>query len=126
MSSEAAGHGRRNLIILGFGALAIAMISTAISLQIYRATGDIYLDRSRPGYIAEGEKHDEKDDYKNIFSNEGAVTADMVDEYLEKLDGIIEQINNASGDFSLDVISDDALSIATEGEKVEEVEETAE
>lgn len=123
MSKDSTCHGRRNLVILGFGALAIAVISTAVSLQIYRATGDIYLDRSRPGYISEGEKHNEKDDYKDIFSEEGAITAEVVDDYLKKLDGIIEQIDNASGDFSLDAISDDTLGIATEGESIEELGE---
>ncbi len=123
MSKDSTGHGRRNLVILGFGALTIAVISTAVSLQIYRATGDIYLDRSRPGYISEGEKHNEKDDYKDIFSEEGAITAEVVDDYLKKLDGIIEQIDNASGDFSLDAISDDTLGIATEGESIEELGE---
>ncbi|MBR1939350.1 hypothetical protein IJ847_01290, partial [Candidatus Saccharibacteria bacterium] len=55
-------HGGRNLILLFVIASTIALSTTAISLSIYRATGDIYLDRSRPGYIAEDEKHNEEDD----------------------------------------------------------------
>ena len=43
--------GARNLLILGCGAIAITAITTSLSLFIYRQTGDIYLDRSRPGYV---------------------------------------------------------------------------
>ena len=46
----------------------IAIATTTISLIIYRATGDIYLDRSRPGYIAEDEKHTKEDDNKETES----------------------------------------------------------
>ena len=40
-----------NLGILAVAAALIALITTSISLYIYKATGDIYIDRSRPGYI---------------------------------------------------------------------------
>ena len=43
--------GARNLLILGCSAIAITAITTGLSLFIYRQTGDIYLDRSRPGFL---------------------------------------------------------------------------
>ena len=81
-------HGGRNLMILGFSAAVIALLSTAASLQIYRSTGDIYLDRSRPGYISEGEKHSEEDDQKEKFSNEGEINDKVIDEYLKELEKV--------------------------------------
>ena len=44
-------RGGRNLVLLGVGAITIALITTSISLYFY-SKGDIYIDRSRPGYIS--------------------------------------------------------------------------
>ena len=60
--TQTRSHGGRNLIILGIASILIALATTSVSLAIYRATGDIYLDRSRPGFISEGEQHNEEDD----------------------------------------------------------------
>lgn len=111
MSTEKPINGRRNLIILGFGAISIAVISTLISLNIYTKTGDIFLDRSRPGYIFENEKHNEEDDQKENFSNTGAIDKAAIEEYLKEFDKINERINASSDDFSQDAISDDSLGI---------------
>jgi hypothetical protein len=121
MSEDKPIHGGRNLIILGLSAVLIAIVSTAASLQIYRSTGDIYLDRSRPGYISDGEKHSEEDDQKENFSNEGEITKSAIDEYFKEFDKITNRISESSDDFLLDAINDDSLGIS-----VEETEEEAE
>lgn len=120
MSSDKPIRGGRNLIILGAGTALIALISTAASLQIYRATGDIYLDRSRPGYISEDEKHNEEDDQKEDFSNEGEITDKVLDEYLKELDKIKERINASSDDFSPNALSDESLGISIENGEFDE------
>lgn len=107
-------RGRRNLMILGAGSALIAVITTIASLQIYRATGDIYLDRSRPGYIFEDEKHSEEDDQKENFSNEGEVNTEAIDEYLRELDKVIKRIDDSADDFSPEPLSDDSLNISVE------------
>ncbi len=104
-------HGGRNLIILGFSVAVIAIISTAISLHIYRETGDVYLDRSRPGYIFEDEKHDTDDDKKELFSADGEVDASVLDQYLKEFDTVMDRIEDASNDFSPEPISNESLSI---------------
>lgn len=104
-------HGGRNLIILGFSVTVIAIISTAISLHIYRETGDVYLDRSRPGYIFEDEKHDTDDDKKELFSADGEVDASVLDQYLKEFDTVMDRIEDASNDFSPEPISNESLSI---------------
>ena len=110
-------HGGRNLMILGFSAAVIALLSTAASLQIYRSTGDIYLDRSRPGYISEGEKHSEEDDQKESFSNEGGIDQKAVDEYLKELDKVMGRISEASDDFSSEALTDESLGISVENDE---------
>ena len=117
MKEEKTIHGGRNLMILGFATAVIAIISTAVSLQIYRATGDIYLDRSRPGYISEGEKHSDEDDQKENFSNEGEVNQKAIDEYLKELDKVMGRISEASDDFSPEALTDDSLSISVENDE---------
>ena len=103
--------GGRNLIILGFAATAIAALSTAVSLYIYRATGDVYLDRSRPGYIFEDEKHDVNDDKKDLFSADGGIDSGVLDQYLKEYDTVMERIEDSSNDFSPEPLSNESLSI---------------
>ncbi len=111
MNDDKSNRGGRNLIILGLVASVIAILSTITSLQIYRSTGDIYLDRSRPGYISEGEHHSEEDDQKETFSSEGEIDTKAIDEYFKEFDKVTERIKNASGDFSGDALTDESLGI---------------
>ena len=104
-------HGSRNLMILGLSAFIIAFITTAISLFVYRSTGDIYLDRSRPGYISEDEKDDKMYESKESFSADGEITKKTIDEYLEQLDSVRGRIDSLSDTFSDDPLIDDALGI---------------
>ena len=83
---EAPQNGGRNLCILGIGALIVAIITTSISLKIYHDTGDVYLDRSRPGFISDEEKHQTGENIKETFSEDGEIDAKVLDEYLQKLE----------------------------------------
>ena len=47
--------GGRNLVLLGVGSILIAFIMTGVSLAVYHNSGDIYLDRSRPGFLPDEE-----------------------------------------------------------------------
>ena len=109
-------RGGRNLIILGLSVTAIALLTTAASLQIYHNTGDVYLDRSRPGYISEDEKHDKNEDQKESFPSEGKIDSDALDEYLKELDAVVQRIDNASDAFSPEAISDETLGIIEDAE----------
>lgn len=108
-------RGGRNLTILGFGAVLIALITTSISLYFY-SKGDIYIDRSRPGYISEDEKHNDADDKKEDYSNEGAITEKSIDEYLNDLDSVSERIEASQNDFGPDPLSDINLMITSNDE----------
>ncbi|MBO4855039.1 hypothetical protein J5500_01365 [Candidatus Saccharibacteria bacterium] len=113
-------HGGRNLMILGFSSIIIAIITTAISLVVYRATGDIYLDRSRPGYISENETDDKKYDAKETISTEGEVSKNTIDEYLNQLDSVRGRIDSLSNTFDPDPLDDDALAIYPREDEIEE------
>ena len=105
-------HGGRNLLILGFGAITIALITTSISLFFYQK-GDIYIDRSRPGYITENEKHNIDDDIQENYSNEGKITDKSLAEYVEELNRVSERIDASKNDFGPDPLSDDNLMITS-------------
>ena len=54
-------HGGRNLVVMGIVSIIIACTTTGVSLAIYHNTGDIYLDRSRPGYLPDEEEIEQED-----------------------------------------------------------------
>lgn len=105
-------HGGRNLALLGILAIAIALLTTSVSIYFY-SKGDIYIDRSRPGYISEDEKHNDEDDRQEKYSNEGDVTEKSIDEYLDELDRVTERIEATQNDFGPDPLSDDNLLITS-------------
>ena len=67
--------GGHNLIILGVAAIFIAFATTFVALKIYHDSGDIYLDRSRPGFLPEKEEAEaEKDPADFEFKDSGPLT----------------------------------------------------
>ena len=105
--------GGRNLLLLGIGAIIVAVLTTFISLKIYHDSGDIYLDRSRPGFLPEKEEVEEtkdSDDYS--FSDSGRLTEEILDEYLENLKKEINRLNDFSdAPFGEKPLSDETLDL---------------
>ena len=103
--------GGRNLVILGIAATLIAFITTFVSLKLYHDSGDIYLDRSRPGFLPEKEEvetTETPDDY--AFPDSGKLTSEVLDEYLENLKAEIDRADNFSADpFGITPLSDMTL-----------------
>ena len=102
--------GGRNLLLLCLAGIVMALISTSISLIIYRSSGDIYIDRSRPGYISDDEVYDTADDGNESFSSDGEITKDVLDEYAKDINDIYQRL-----DVAKDAFSDKALSAETLG-----------
>ena len=74
-SQVVAPKGGRNLLLLGIIATSIAFLTTFISLKIYHDSGDIYLDRSRPGFLPEKEEVEKDEDSDSfLFSDSGLLT----------------------------------------------------
>lgn len=106
-------RGSRNLAILGAGSILIAVITTAVSLTIYRNTGDIYLDRSRPGFLPDKEEASAETNVTTNFtySDSGELDPEELDQYLKELKAIEERLNDLSEPFSPAPLSDESLGI---------------
>ena len=106
-------HGGRNLVILGVAATVIAIITTGVSLLIYHNSGDIYLDRSRPGYLPDEEEIEEEGEKEEeyVFEKTGKLTMSVIEEYLEKLQVEVKVVDEYERPFDEDVLSDERLGI---------------
>ena len=60
----------RKLVVLGIASVIIALLTTSVSLALYHNSGDIYLDRSRPGYLPDEEEIEQDENYKKDTSYE--------------------------------------------------------
>ena len=108
--------GGRNLTILGFVAIAIALILTGISLSIYHYSGDIYLDRSRPGYLPDEEEVEDEektDESEYVFEKTGPVTDVVIEEYLEKLQIEVKALDTYGDPFGDGPLTDAELGIGS-------------
>ncbi len=109
--------GSRNILIMGLGSIVIALLTTGISLAIYHNSGNIYLDRSRPGFLPDKEEIEEdakKQDSDYALDKSGVITVEILDEYLEHYSAeelIVDSYNDA---FDIDVLSDTNLGIGAE------------
>lgn len=113
-SEKKQNRGAINLIIMGLLSVLIAVSTTGISLAIYHNSGDIYLDRSRPGYLPDEEEieGDEDEDVEEYdFSKSGSVTRESLDEYLKYLSQEEKAINAYEKPFDAMVLSDEHLGI---------------
>ena len=112
--------GGRNLFILGVLSVAITGVLSVVSLCLYHYSGDVYLDRSRPGFLPSEEEIESdatvtKPDYN--FSDSGAINADTLDEYLEKLKAEIEYLKKFENPFGDKALSNESLGIPAETEE---------
>ena len=128
MKHQKMQRGGRNLVILGVLSGLIALATTGVSLAIYHNSGDIYLDRSRPGYLPdeeeiEDENDDEEEDYE--FSGSGKLTTAELDVFLENLDIEVKAIDEYENPFGEKALSDERLGVSAEG-KTEAEEKTTE
>ena len=106
-------RGGRNLILLGIISTVVACLTSGISLAIYHNSGDIYLDRSRPGFIPEEGNDDDKDPVPEVyvFEKSGKLTMTDIEEYLKNLDLEVKAIDSIANPFGPDILSDDSLGI---------------
>ena len=107
-------RGGRNLILLGVISIAIAASTTGVSLAIYHNSGDIYLDRSRPGYLPDKEEienvgNDNDEEY--TFPKTGKLTVEEIEEYLKHLDVEVKAIDAYGDPFEANLLSDEFLGI---------------
>lgn len=109
-------RGGRNLIILGVGAILITTATTITSLTIYRVSGDIYLDRSRPGYLPDEDEVVENTETNTnyTFPDSGTLTYDDLSEYLDELKKVDDRLSDFPDPYSPSPLSDESLGIPSE------------
>ena len=105
--------GPKNLFILGVVSVAIAVATTAISLVIYHNSGDIYLDRSRPGFLPDKTEVQPVVDGDYSFEPSGQLTTDNMDEYIKYYEENVDMIDDLVNPFSGTPLSDESLGIPT-------------
>ncbi len=110
--------GARNLVILGIISVVIATLTTGVSLAIYHNSGDIYLDRSRPGYLPDEQeivdKEEQEKELEYEFEKSGKMSMEVLEEYLENLEKEIQAVDDYEKPFGQGVMSDDQLGIPAE------------
>ena len=106
-------NGGRNLLILGVSAVLVTFITTFIALKLYHDSGDIYLDRSRPGFLPEKEETEGDDNPADYtFPETGKLTKEALEEYLTNLKVEINRLNDFSSEpFSPTPLSDETLGL---------------
>ena len=116
--------GARNLVILGVLSTLIALATTGVALAIYHNSGDIYLDRSRPGFLPDEDEieqvENEPVEEEYDFTKNTKLTDTEINEFLEKLQEEIDAINAYEKPFSEETLSDERLGIPKEEKPVEE------
>lgn len=106
-------RGRWNLVILGVVATIVAAATTGISLLVYHNSGDIYLDRSRPGFLPDEKEIEEEteDDEEYSFNKTGAIDLTVLEEYLKEIQVEVEAIDAYEKPFEEKVLSDENFGI---------------
>lgn len=103
-----------NLLILGVLSVGIAFVTTIVSLILYHNTGDIYLDRSRPGFLPDKSESEELPEKDYTFPSSGVLTEENLDEYIKNFQEVINYIDDLEGPFSEAPLSDNSLGIPPE------------
>lgn len=103
----------RNLLLLGIISIGIATLTTAVSIFIYHKTGDIYLDRSRPGFLPdEDETKADQEKAKDFnFSSSGSIDPEILQEYLDNYQSQLDALDKLEKPFSSTPLSDASLGI---------------
>lgn len=107
-------RGSRNLALLGIGAILIAFTTTSVGIFVYHSSGDIYLDRSRPGYLPDP---DEVEEEQNIsptytYADNGPLDKSELKTYLEELKKVNDRLKALANPYSSSALSDESLGIA--------------
>ncbi|MBQ3453070.1 hypothetical protein IJG28_02675 [Candidatus Saccharibacteria bacterium] len=105
--------GGKNLILLGVISIVVAVATTGVSLAIYHNSGDIYLDRSRPGFLPdEAEIEEEEIQEENFdFAKSGSLSMEQLEEYIKMFKVEVEMIDSEENPFASGVLSDTELGI---------------
>ncbi|MBQ6127919.1 hypothetical protein IJI69_04535 [Candidatus Saccharibacteria bacterium] len=101
----------KNLLVLGIIAVGIALTTTVVSLVVYHNSGDIYLDRSRPGFLPSEDEVKDLPEKDYTFPSSGELTEETLDEYIKNFQEVIDYIDDLESPFSEAPLTDYSLGI---------------
>lgn len=106
-------RGSMNLGILGVAAIVFAITTTLISLKIYHDSGDIYLDRSRPGYLPDEDEAAEQTEGSSnfVYADTGAIDTEELQEYLQELQTLNQRLDSLTDPYGPAPLSNESLGI---------------
>ena len=107
-------RGGRNLTLLGLGAILVAFLTSFVSLYVYHASGDIYLDCSLPGADCPSARSDSEENNREdvyVFSDSGNINEAVLEEYLKEIKTPAERLEKIGDPFSSPALSDESLGI---------------
>ena len=105
--------GGHNLMRLGLLATIITLFTTGVSLIIYHNSGDIYLDRSRPGFLPKKHEveHDDQPEKSYSFPESGNLDIKSLEEFRENFRKTLEEVKKIKDPFSSDNLSDEFVGL---------------
>lgn len=106
--------GGRKLVLLAVISIFITLSLTTVSLAIYHYSGDIYLDRSRPGYLPddkEVETEEKNNEGEYNFEKTGPITKEVLEEYLKKLQIEVDALDDYQNPFDVEALSDEQFGL---------------
>ena len=101
----------KNITILGIASVSIALLTTIVSLIIYHNSGDIYLDRSRPGYLPDEAEVENVPESTYTFPSSGPINEEVLNDYIDHYEEVLNYIDDLDSPFSETPLSDDSLGI---------------
>ncbi|MBQ3261510.1 hypothetical protein IJH29_02560 [Candidatus Saccharibacteria bacterium] len=106
-------HGGKNLLLLWLGAAIFTFLTTFVALKVYHDSGDIYLDRSRPGFLPEKSETKDSDEASFTFSDTGKITSENLGELLTNLKAELNSLNDypVQDPFGASALSNETLGL---------------
>lgn len=89
--------------------ITIAFIMTLISLELYRRSGAMNLDMSRPGYESVRTEVEQTSDDRP-YSSSGSLTNEAITDFEERLNNYKDELNNL-GTYDNSIVSDENLNL---------------
>ena len=89
--------------------ITIAFIMTLISLELYRRSGAMNLDMSRPGYESVRTEVEQTSDDRP-YSSSGPLTNEAITDFEERLNNYKDELNNL-GTYDNSIVSDENLNL---------------
>ena len=94
--------------------VAIALVMTLISLELYRRSGAIKLDMSRPGYEAVRTEV-EKSSYDQPYDSSGPLNDSAINDFENRIKKYQSELDEL-GTYDNSIISDDSLNLTEPAE----------